>query len=191
VEALLTPVINHLLAQHTWAKARLVAHAGKQVELHATGQRLLFAIDMEGYLASGEADHDTDVVIELAPEALKALAEGMDGIMAHVRITGNAELADTLSFVARNLRWDREADLARIFGPIIGRRIHLVARSIEHAIPDTGQRLARNATEYLIHEGALLIAQDEMTSHMADIRRLRDDLARLEQRVERVARKSR
>lgn len=191
MEVLLAPVINHLLAQQPWARQRLLSHAGKQAEVKVSGQHLRFRITDGGELEAGTTDAPSDVSIELGYGALKALTEGVDGVMAHVRLTGNAELADTLSFVARHLRWDREADLARLFGPIVGRRMHITAKQVEKAVPETGRRLARNTTEYLVHEGGILVGQDEFDSHLASLRRLRDDLARLAQRIERVSTKTR
>lgn len=191
MEALLIPLLNHMLSQQGWARTRLSAHAGRQAALLVAGQRLRLRIDEGGLLVKSDADSGDDVEIEVGSDAFRSIPGGMDGLMAHVRITGNAELADALSFVARHLRWDREADLARLFGPILGRRMHLAAGGVERAVPDAGKRLALNATEYLVHEGGLLVAQAEMEAHMTEIRRFRDDLARLEQRVERLSRMTR
>lgn len=188
MESALAPVLNHLLAQHTWAAARLRVHAGKQARLVLGGQSLCFTITDDGFLGAGAASESNAVEIEVPASALKSIGDGMDGIMAHVRITGNAELADTLSFVARHLRWDREADLARVFGPILGRRMHLTARGLERGLPDAAKRLASNATEYLVHEGGVLVAHDEMERRLGELRRFRDDLARLGQRIDRLDR---
>lgn len=190
MESVLTPVLNHLLAQHTWAGARLRPHAGRQAQLGLSGLSLRFRITSEGQVEPGDSEAVNDVTIELSSDALKALGDGIDGVMAHVRITGNADFADALSFVARHLRWDREADLARVFGPIVGRRLHLGARQMERLVPDTGRRIMRNATEYLIHEGDVLVAREEVESHIGQLRRLRDDLARVQQRVDRLSRKA-
>lgn len=191
MEALLAPVLNHLLAQQGWAAARLAAHAGNQATLVLAGHHIVFRIREGGLLEAGEADGPSDVEIVIDSGAVGALSNGVDGVMAHVKLSGNADLADTLSFVARHLRWDREADLARVFGPILGRRLHLTANRFESAVPAAGRRLAQNAAEYLVHEGGALVARVEMDASMADMRRFRDDLARLEQRVSRLERPGR
>lgn len=181
------PAINHLLSQQDWARRRLAAHGGTSLRLSAQPVLLRCTIDEHGLLSAADEKEDDDVVIELPFEALSSLPNGTDALMAQVRITGNADVADTLSFVFRHLRWDREADLARLFGPILGRRLHLGARQCERAIPEISRRLAGNVGEYLVHEGALLVAKETMEAHVTDLRHLRDDLARLEQRVARLS----
>lgn len=181
------PAVNHLLCQQDWARRRLAEHGGTTLRLSAPPVLLRCTIDDHGLLAAAVEPGDDDVVIELPFEALSSIANGTDALMARVRITGNADMADTLSFVFRHLRWDREADLARLFGPILGRRLHLGARQCEQAIPEIGRRLAGNVGEYLVHEGALLVAKETVEAHVAALRHLRDDLARLEQRVARLS----
>ena len=182
------PAINHLLAQQDWARRRLADHGGKTVRISAPPVSLRCMIDDNGLLVASPDELDDDVVIEMPLDELSSVAQGADALMARVRITGNADVADSLSFVFRHLRWDREADLARLFGPILGRRLHLGARRCERAAPEMGRRLAANVGEYLVHEGAILVAKDTMEDHITSVRQLRDDLARLEQRVARLGR---
>lgn len=183
------PAINHLLTQQDWARRRLADHTGTSVRFSAPPVSMRCMIVDDGLLATSPEGVDDDVVIEMPLEELSAVTRGTEALMAQVRITGNADVADTLSFVFRNLRWDREADLARLFGPILGRRLHLGARRCERALPEAGKRLAGNVGEYLVHEGAMLVARDAMEDHIAAVRHLRDDLARLEQRVARLSTK--
>jgi len=190
-----TPValaaINHLLAQQGWARQRLAAHAGTSLRLSAEPLTLRCTIGDDGSLKAAEDSTEDAVVISVPFASLAAVTEGIDALMAEVRITGNADVADTLSFVFRHLRWDREADLARVFGPIVGRRLHLGAQQCERAVPDLARRLAGNVGEYLVHEGAWLVPKSAMDQHVSQMRHLRDDLARLEQRVSRLAKTSR
>lgn len=169
---------------------RLKAHAGSQVHAHLGGMSLRVCIQPDGLLGAGNTEAADTVSVEVPASALAAIGNGLDGVMAHVQLSGNAELAETLSFVARHLRWDREADLARVFGPIIGRRLHLAARRVEAGVPEAGARLARNASEYLVYEGELLVDKTRFEDHLSAVRCLRDDLARLEQRVGRLAKQT-
>ena len=186
VDALVLPSLNHLLAQHDWARRRLRAHAGAQVQVNLAACPLRFSINADGQLDAAHESAASDVLIEVPSSALAAIADGIDGVMAQVRLSGNAELADTLGFVGRHLRWDREADLARLFGPIVGRRVHLAAQSVERSAPALAGRLVRNASEYLVYEQALLVSRDALEHHLGATRRLRDDLARVAQRIDRL-----
>jgi ubiquinone biosynthesis protein UbiJ len=180
------PAINHLLAQQEWARQRLAPHAGAVVRLDAAPAQLRCRVDEDGLLAPATPDSEDAVVLSLPLEALPQVLQGGEDAMSQVRISGNAELADSLSFVFRHLSWDREADFARLLGPILGRRLHLAAAACQRALPEFGRRLAANAGEYLVHEGQLLVSSTAMDAHMAAMRELRDDLARLAQRVARV-----
>ncbi len=186
IDALLLPALNHLLAQHEWGRHRLRAHTGAHAQVSIAGYPLDFTINAEGYLDIAEKSQQSDVVIEVPSSAFAAIPHGIEGVMAHVHITGNAELADTLGFISRHLSWDREADLARLLGPIVGRRVHLMARGVEHNVPEIVERMARNTSEYLVHEGELLVSREALEQHVSSTRRLRDDLARVAQRIARL-----
>lgn len=178
--------INHLLAQAEWARKRLREHEGAVAAVAIGGISLSFAIGPDGYVAKSAPDVTPSVIITLAPDALAKLPDGVDAAMSQVKISGQADLADSLSFVFRHLRWDGEADLTRIFGPIIGRRAHQTASHIVQAIPETGGRIAANASEYLAHEGRLLVPQAELLLHAERLRHIRDTMSRLDKRIKRL-----
>ena len=179
--------INHLLAQHAWARNRLGAHAESVVAIKMVGAMLWFAITKDGYLSDASRDVTADATIDVSQDTFGALSDGgVEALMSRVRIQGNADLADALGFVFRHLRWDREADLASVFGPIVGRRLNLVISRGTEAIPEAGSRLAQNASEYLVHEGGMLVSHDQIETQQEALRHLRDDMARLEKRVSRL-----
>lgn len=179
--------INHLLAQADWARKRLRDHEGAVAAVAIGGVTLSLEIGADGYVQESAADSAPSVTITLPPDALAKLPDGIDAAMSQVKISGQADLADSLSFVFRHLRWDREADLARVFGPIIGRRAHLAASHIAQAIPETGARIAANASEYLAHEGRLLVPRPELLAHAERLRHMRDTMSRLDKRIKRLA----
>ncbi|QID16353.1 hypothetical protein G3580_01140 [Nitrogeniibacter mangrovi] len=188
LDTALRATLNHLIGQHDWARVRLKAHTGCQVGIRVAGVSQRFRIDDTGLLGGETSDDADDVMIDVPAQAIASLTDGIEGVLAHARISGQAELAETVGFVARHLDWDREADLARLFGPIAGRRLHLTARHVEQAIPASAMRLARNTSEYLVHEGRWLADRTAFDDHVAQLRHLRDDLARLDQRVARLDR---
>ncbi len=180
--------INHLLGQHAWARRRLGAHAESVVAIEAFGVTLRFAITRDGFLSDASREDGTDATIAIAGDAAGALlGGGIDELMSHVKIQGNADIADTLGFIFRHLKWDREADLAQVFGPIIGRRLDLAMAQGGRAVPEAGARLARNAGEYLVHEGQMLVARTEMQALQEQLLHLRNDMARLDKRIARLS----
>ena len=103
--------------------------------------------------------------------------------MRAVRIEGSAELAETLGFVIRNLRWDIEEDLSRLVGDIAAHRIATGARELASWQRQATRNLAENLAEYFTQEQPLIARRDAITGFSGDVDRLRDDVARLEKRV--------
>lgn len=193
---------NHLIAQSGWAAGRLRPFAGRhaQVVLGADqadgkgGMRFPFSIGSDGLLAvAGDGtDIPADVTLRLPGDALTALpGGGLEAVLGRVQVSGAADLAETLGFVFRQLRWDGEADLARLVGDIPAHRLSRLAGQAITWQREAGQRLLANGTEYLVEERGLLPAKGELAAFGHDVDRLRDDLARLEKRLQRLNESSR
>lgn len=193
---------NHLIAQSGWAAGRLRPFAGRhaQVVLGAGqadgrgGMRFPFSIGADGLLAATGNDTDipADVTLRLPGDALTALpGGGLEAVLGRVQVRGAADLAETLGFVFRQLRWDGEADLARLVGDIPAHRLSRLAGQAVTWQREAGQRLLANGTEYLVEERGLLPAKGELAVFGHDVDRLRDDLARLEKRLQRLNEQSR
>lgn len=182
IEGALLAALNHLLQGTGWACARLSPYAGRHACFDMPPFRFGFVIGAAGLCEPLAPDTSPDVTIHLPADTPLRLVQGLDRVMAGARVDGNAEFATELSFIFRNLHWDAEEDLARIFGDIAARR--LVRGTVHLAASQAGasRRLAENITEYLVHEKGLLIGKAEFSSFRDDLLRLNDALARFETR---------
>ena len=181
---------NHLLAQAGWARQRLMAHAGRtaRLELAPVGS-IDFSVSADGYLAAWTGEDPPDVVLRLPLATLpKGLAEGMEAVMREVRIEGNAEFADALGFVFRNLRWDLEEDLSRLVGDIAAHRLVDGGRRFGAAGRETLERFGGNLVEYLTEEQPLLLPRPLLAELAAEAAALRDAVGRLDKRIARIER---
>jgi ubiquinone biosynthesis protein UbiJ len=132
-------------------------------------------------------DTAPEVSISL-PAATPLLAlQGKDVVMRAARIEGSAEFAEALGFVIRNLRWDAEEDLSRIVGDIAAHRIVKGTSDVAAWQRQVAQNFAANLAEYFTEEQALIARQADIASFAGEIDRLRDDVARLEKRLQRLA----
>ena len=105
-------------------------------------------------------------------------------MMREIGIEGNADLAATVQYLFRHLRWDLEEDLSRIFGDALAHRIAEGGRRFADWNREAAGKLAQNLTEYWIEEQPLLARPADVRQFLASVDQLRDDLARLEKRID-------
>ena len=180
--------INHLLQSEDWARDRLRPFAGKRVLFRAAPlPELRLAVGAEGMVAAAGVDETFDLTLTIKPGALPHLLSGSDALLQHVEISGNADLASTVQFLFRNLKWDVEDDLSRLVGDIAAHRIANTARDFLAWQKDALLRTGENLAEYWTEEQPLLARPEEVARFSRDVETLRDDVARLEARLARMA----
>lgn len=107
-------------------------------------------------------------------------------LMRQVRLEGDAEFAQAISVVANNLRWDIEDDLSKVVGDVAATKLSGAARKVGGEIRAAQRKLVDNVAEYLLEENPQLVRPRSVDALAEAIRILRDDLARLEKRVDRL-----
>lgn len=188
----LARLISHLLTQASWARARLSPFSGSTVRCHIAPIDLRFLIDSNGLLVEAPAsDSAADVTISIPLSQLPTAALGdSNALINAVTLAGNAELADAVGFVFRNLEWDAEDDLARVVGNLPAHRIAQSAKALKQSHERAARAVSGNVVEYLTEEQGVLLARNALNTFNDEVRNLRDDIARLEKRTDRVAAKS-
>lgn len=187
--ALLIAPLNHVLAGNAWALERLRPHGGAVVWIHLDALELRLEIDPQGLFAANTSEVEPDVTITVPLASVPKFAfEDQQNAMGAVRLSGNAELADTVAFVLRHLEWDVEADLAGFVGDIAAHRIVGGFRRLTPVPRRAAESVAENLRDYLVEEQPLLVGKAAVAPVDSDVRALRDDIARLEKRISRLAR---
>ncbi len=183
----LLAAVNHLLGQASWAREKLVPFAGHAAQIKLPPFEAAFLIAADGSIAVPAPDAELEVSIAL-PAATPLLAlQGKDAVMRAARIEGSAEFAQALGFVIRNLRWDAEEDLSKLVGDVAAHRLVAGTREFATWQQQAAQNFAANLAEYFTEEQPLIARQADIAAFAADIDRLRDDTARLEKRLQRLA----
>jgi len=181
--------LNHLLAAEAWARDKLKPYAGQCVEFRAPPlPALRLDILASGLLGSTAQAAAPDLVVTIGAGALPALMQGEEALMREIRIEGAADLASAVQYLFRNLRWDLEEDLSRIFGDVIAHRMVEQGSRVAAWGREAGEKLAQNLAEYWTEEQPMLARPAEVRQFLADVERLRGDLARIEQRIEALTR---
>src|SRR5438552_18975843 len=176
--------LNHLLQQQPWATERLRAFAGQCVEFRCPPfPDLRLAITDKGFLDRAPAEAASALVVKLTPGALPFLLARDETARKQVEIEGSADLASAVDHLFRNLTWDFEEDLSKVFGDIIAHRLASSSNALAAWQREAVLRLAENLAEYWTEEQPLLARPADVESFCCKVDALRDDVARLEKRV--------
>ena len=177
--------VNRLLDAESWARERLARFAGETIELVPLPlPPLRVTIRDDGRLAAG--GEAPGLTLRVGPGALLALARSEEEFLRAVEVNGNARLVQEIASLARHLRWDVEEELSRVFGDVAAHRIAGAARGFLHVQIDAARRVTGAAADFLAEEARLLVRREEQAGHASAVAELRDALARLEKRIERL-----
>lgn len=183
--------LNHLLGAEAWAREKLKPYAGQCVEFRSPPlPALRLDILDTGLLRAALKDAAPDLVVSIGAAALPASLRGEDALMREIGIAGNADLASTVQYLFRHLRWDIAEDLSKVFGDVLAQRMVTEGRRFAAWNREAAEKLAQNFAEYWTEEQPLLARPAEVRQFLADADQLRDDLARLEKRIETLAGKA-
>jgi ubiquinone biosynthesis accessory factor UbiJ len=128
-------LLNHVLMQEPEAQQRLKRHSGKVLRAHWGRFELLLQATPAGLLNLAAQDTKADLVLAITQDSPSELAsELLAGKTPAVKIEGDVQLAAEIGWLAENLRWDIEEDLARIVGDAPAHSLANVARSLLGAL---------------------------------------------------------
>ena len=176
--------LNHVLRGAAWARAELRAHAGKTARFDLFPAGCSLTVLDSGELSAAVPDAMADVTLKLTPGLMLRLAARDETAWRDVDVAGDADFAATINQLARNLRWDVEEDLSRLFGDIVAHRMAETGRIFLRWGSQSAEGLARSFTEYWTEEQPLIVPARELGEFNRDVDTLRDDVARLEKRIE-------
>ena len=127
--------INHVLMQEPAATQRMAPQSGQVARIQWRSLSLalqvtpagLFDLAPEGAEAHLRLDVTQTSPLQLAQTALR-------GAKPAVRIEGDVRLAADLQWLADNVRWDVEEDLARVLGDVSAHTLANIARRASQAL---------------------------------------------------------
>ena len=181
-----TTALNHLLSQNSWALPRLARYAGKTMRFNIAPLSFAYTILQDGLLANAEpATTTADTLCIIPPSLLPRLALHDESAPGEVRSEGDASLLAEIFFLSRHLRWDAAEDLSHVTGDIAAERIVQTLQAAHQQLRDGSLNFSLAAAEYWTEERPLLAKPQQAATFMQQVDILRDDVARLEQRIKR------
>lgn len=184
--AALVLALNHQLARAERARDRLRPHAGKVARIELASLTLQVLIAADGLVEAAGPDAAPAVTIRINPADLPLILQDPQRAIAHVRLEGDADLAQALSDLRNLLDLDMEDQLSQIFGDLAGRRMALTGRVLVAHARDTAQKVQENLAEYFLEENPMLLRPADVAGFGEQVGRLRDDVERLMKRIEKL-----
>ena len=181
--------LNHLLGQSGWALQRLARFAGKTARFDIAPFSFAYTVQSDGTVHQAAADVSPDAVCSIAPSLLPRLALQDEAAFSQIQSTGDSALLTEIFYLSKHLRWDAAEDLSRVTGDVAAERLVQFARAARQQVRDGALNLSQALAEYWTEERPLLAKSAHVASFVSQVDKLRDDVARLELRINRLAKK--
>ncbi|HFC6397211.1 TPA: SCP2 domain-containing protein [Neisseria polysaccharea] len=180
----LLPIINRLILQSPDSRSELAAFAGKTLTLNIAGLKLAGRITEDGLLAAGNGFADTEITFR--DSAIQKILQGGEPGAGDIGLEGDLILGIAVLSLLGSLRSRASDELARIFSTQDG--IGSRAADIGHSIKQIGKSIAEQIGEFSREPESPVIDAATLSAWMEEVDKLRDDVARLNERLDRLER---
>lgn len=178
--------MNHLLTQNGRALTRLARFAGKTARFDIAPFSFAYTILEDGTLCRAVTDATADAVCVIAPSLLPRLALHDEKAQAEIGTEGDAALLTEIFSLSHSLHWNAAQDLGRVTGDAAAERIMKTVQDGRQQLQDMLRNAAQTAAGYWTDEPPLLAKPQQVAAFVQQVDALRDDVARLEQRIKRL-----
>lgn len=179
--------INSILALDSESRDKLSTLAGKcvQIELSDNGPTLFLLFTGNHVQVMPTSLVTADIILRGSASAFVKLAtqETLNLYQSGVNITGDMGLADELRKIFQRLDLDWEGGLANYTGDAVAHHLGNFARQSLVFTKQLRNNLRGDIKAYLQEEAHFLPVPEEMLTFTAEVTELRDDIDRLEARI--------
>jgi len=193
--------LNETIQMDAQASTKLAKLTGKVIAIELKDWNFTFYLlpDAQGIQVMSEYMGDIDTTISGTPVALFNMSKG-DASAATMReqnisIEGDLELGQQFSQFFKELDIDWQEKIAQSFSKIttesnadvIAHKVGRLVESFQNWKPQAQQTLEKNIAEYFQQESQILPFAEEMEPFNSAVDTLRNDVDRLEARIQRIA----
>lgn len=176
--------INKLTGAAPVSRDRLGRFAGRTAVFHVGPLDAAFTVQTTGEVLPAVEAAAKDLEVRLSPFLLPRLAARDESAFRDIEMTGDADFAAEIAFLAKNLKWDVEEDLSKVVGDAAAHRAVGTAKAAAGWGKDAAERLAAGAAEYFTEESPLIASRVKVAGFVDEVSLLRDAVERLEKRIE-------
>jgi ubiquinone biosynthesis protein UbiJ len=194
--AALEGLINRLLALDPEGAGALGKIQGRilRIELDGIGIAVTLVPEANALRLFGRYAATPDCIVRATPAALltMALAERREDqvFSGSVSIEGDNGLAQAIGEIIKGLDIDWEEQLSTLTGDALAHGIGDQVRATGRWAERSRRVLTSDLREYLIEEGRFVPSESELREFIDGVDELRDDVARIEARIQRLASRS-
>ena len=191
---ILETALNHYLAMDADSQRQLEALSGKAVAIELTdfGWEWVLLVQTDALRVYSSYDGAVSARLRGTSSALLRMGAGDQSRAAFssgtVEFNGDVELGQRIKALFDSIDIDWEEQLSKITGDVVAHSIGHNVRSTRAWGKQTLATLMQDFAEYQQQEARNLPTPAEAEAFNAEVDALRDDVARLEQRIERVRR---
>ncbi len=178
--------VNLVLRSAPMALERQRKHAGRTAAFHVGPATVVLTVQTTGEVTAAVPGAARDLEVGISPFLLPRLAAHEEAAFREIEMQGDAEFAQEVAFLVRNLTWDVEEDLARVVGDVVAHRMVGTARALAEWGREAFRRGSAGAAEYWTEESPLIASRVKVEDFVHGVASLRDDLERLEKRIQRL-----
>lgn len=179
--------LNHLLSQSGWALARLAKFAGKKARFNIAPFYFIYLIQEDGSLIESNENTVADAVCSISPTLLPRLALKDEAAFSQIKTSGDAALLAEIFYLSKHLKWDAAEDISHFTGDIAAERLVQLVGSAQQQLRESALNLSQAFAEYWTEERPLVAKSAHINHFVQQVDTLRDDIARLEQRINRLS----
>ncbi|MDJ0938805.1 MAG: SCP2 sterol-binding domain-containing protein [Woeseiaceae bacterium] len=195
LETLLRPaasLINRQIRERTPARDLCAELDGTlaAIRVRDTGLAMYFDIGDDALTLRGDADAEPDIVITGSLITLAKLAASGDENMIRdgsVELTGDAGKAVKFQQLLKYAKPDVEEEMAGVVGDAAAHQLGQAARGFARWLGEAHDTMRGNVREYLQEESRDVPSRYEVERFQKRVNTLRDDVDRLEARINRLA----
>lgn len=146
VQVRLVLILNHVLQQEAHAVERLLLHQGKTLQVQWRKFSLCLRITSAGLVALEDSILSPHLTVQMGDtNPLKIMHQTALGQRPNIHISGDAELASNIHWLAENVRWNMQDDLAYLLGEETAKYIAQFARIVHDALTEFIRTVSGNS----------------------------------------------
>jgi len=182
-------ILNHLLLQNDWMQSKLIDHKNKILAIEISGLKNIFIVEENGQLRSLNESKKIDCIIKLTiNDFINQVVNNKNG---KISIEGDMELANQVTQVLKNIKWDIEEDLSKYIGDIPAVHTTKFLKKVFNSSQRNMFNLTSSLIEYWQEESPILAKKRNVEIFNSKVDKIVEDVERIDVRFNTIIEKIR